>query len=121
MGMKVYSVYDAAAEAYTQPFFCTSAGLAVRAFEQAANEEGHNFWKHSADFTLFEIGDFDQQSGMIVGRKVFTNLGTATEHKRMTRRTAEVMEAGGPGWSDTPEGDKVRQLHESPVQGGEDR
>lgn len=63
--MKIFSVYDDKADAYTQPFFAPTSGVAIRQFAQAANDEGHEFSKHAADYTLFEIGEFDPQTGAI--------------------------------------------------------
>lgn len=61
--MKVYTVHDAAALAYLQPFFARADGEAVRMFMDAANDPKHMFSKSGKDFTLFAIGEFDELIG----------------------------------------------------------
>jgi len=63
--MKIYTVHDSKAEAYLQPFFARSNGEAIRSFTQAINTPDHQFAKYSADYTLFEIGEFDDNTGVI--------------------------------------------------------
>ena len=72
--MKVFSVFDSAANAYMQPFFMDTVPLALRAFTAAVNDEDHAFHRHAADYTLFEIGTFDQSSG---------ELGTLQAYNRI--------------------------------------
>lgn len=61
----VISVYDSAVEAYLQPAFVRSRGEAVRSFRAAVNSEGHQFQKYADDYTLFVIGTFDEESGVL--------------------------------------------------------
>lgn len=78
---KVFAVYDSKAEAYLPPFFAQTAGLAIRLFQQAANEDNHNFNKWSEDYTLFTIGEWDQDSGTLFAAKANTSLGTALQYR----------------------------------------
>lgn len=59
MLMKVFCIYDSKAEAYLQPFFMRSKGEALRALQTLVEDANHNFCKFSADFSLFELGSFD--------------------------------------------------------------
>jgi len=79
--LKVYTVFDSKAEAYLQPFFMQSRGQAVRAFTELSNDPQHQFSKYAADFTLFEIGEYDDQSGIISSLSAFVPLGTSLEFK----------------------------------------
>lgn len=81
MIFKVFSVYDAAAEAYLQPFFTPTLGLAIRSFSDAVNQEGHQFSNHAADYTLFEIGEFDDSTGNLSMLKTHKNCGVASEFR----------------------------------------
>lgn len=76
---KVFSVYDSKAEAYLQPFFTDSTGLAIRAFETAANNEKHEFNRYAGDYTLFEIGIYDEQTAELEALTQYINLGLALE------------------------------------------
>jgi len=79
MKLKIFVVYDTKAEAYMQPFFMASTGQALRTFEDTVNDTTTTFNKHSADFTLFEIGTFEDDTGSISMYESKTNLGTAIE------------------------------------------
>lgn len=77
MIQKIFTVFDSKAEAYLQPFFAQSTGVAIRIFQSAANDTDHQFNRYAADFTLFEIGTFDIKSGQIEMLDAHINLGTA--------------------------------------------
>lgn len=74
---KAFCVYDSKAEAYLQPFFSSSTGVAIRNFESACNTEDHAFHIHAGDYTLFEIGTFDSLTGVLEGNHALLNLGLA--------------------------------------------
>lgn len=65
MKLLAFAVYDAKAEAYLRPFFAETKGLAVRSFRDASNDPQHEMCRHAADYTLFEIGSFDQGTGVL--------------------------------------------------------
>ncbi len=65
MKLMVFSIHDAAAEAYLPPMFFPTKGMAIRTFADAVNEEGSQFGRHAADYTLFYIGLFDESMGMM--------------------------------------------------------
>jgi hypothetical protein len=56
MKLRVFSVYDTKTEAYMTPLFFQSKGQAVRSFTEVANDKDHAIGKYPEDFTLFEIG-----------------------------------------------------------------
>lgn len=58
--LMIYSVYDSKAEAFLMPFFSQTQGVAVRSFISAIAEEGNPFRKFAEDYTLFELGEWDQ-------------------------------------------------------------
>ncbi len=77
--LKIFTVYDSKAEAYLQPFFAQATGAGIRSFSEAANSQDHQFHKHAADYTLFEIGEWDEIHGAMESHHAKTNLGTALE------------------------------------------
>ena len=62
----MYSVFDSKAEQFTPPFSAGNDALAVRVFSGACSEPTHDFHRHAEDFTLFKVGEFDQEKGVIV-------------------------------------------------------
>lgn len=80
MTNKLFVVYDSKAEAYMVPFFMMTTGQAVRAWSDTVNDPNSMFAKHPGDFTLFEIGEYDDQNGYVTMLEHKKNLGTALEH-----------------------------------------
>lgn len=85
MKLMIFVVHDSAAEAYLQPFFARSKGEALRSFETAVNDEGHQFAKHADDYTLFQIGTYEDSTGMIEPSAP-VSLGCAVEYRKPARR-----------------------------------
>ncbi len=77
MKLKVFSIHDSKAEAFIQPFYSQTTGTAVRSFEQAVNDPQSDFHKFAGDYTLFELGDFDQNTAVFTPLKTPINLGLA--------------------------------------------
>jgi len=87
--MKIYAVHDIKAEAYLQPFFAGTDGLAIRMFQAAANDQDHQFWKYAEDYSLYHIGEWDESTG-VVHAAAKTPLGSALQY-----REANTMEPQG--------------------------
>jgi hypothetical protein len=66
MKHKVFSIHDNKASAFLPPFFLPQLGMALRVFTNCINESTHQFNKNPEDFTLFEIGEFDDEHGTLV-------------------------------------------------------
>lgn len=88
MNLKVFAIYDSKAEAYLQPFFMQSRGQALRAFDTTINTLDTQFHKYPSDFTLFEIGEYDELKGVLTPSEKKTSLGCAIEFKK------EVVSSG---------------------------
>jgi len=63
----IFSVKDRAADAFGRPLFVPSAGLAIRSFSDEVNRDAadNQMFHHSDDFDLYELGSFDDSTGMI--------------------------------------------------------
>lgn len=80
MRLRAYAVRDAKAEGYLRPFFAETRGIAVRSFSDAVNDGKSPFFEHPEDYSLWEIGMFDQDSGLLVAELVA--LGQAISYKK---------------------------------------
>lgn len=60
---KMYSLYDSKALIYSPPFTAVSHGLAMRMVMEVASDLQTSVGRHPADFTLYCIGAFNDQSG----------------------------------------------------------
>ncbi len=76
MKLNAYSVFDQASGLYCRPFFAQSDGEAVRQFSDLALDADHPVGKHAADYTLFRLGIFDDNSGLLTNEDN-SNLGNA--------------------------------------------
>ena len=67
---KIYAVYDSKGESYTPPFFDHAEGRAIRTFADCCNDTSHQFGKHPEDYTLFDLGQYDDNTGTITQDKI---------------------------------------------------
>lgn len=82
MEINVYSMFDSAAQAFTQPFFLQNDGLAIRAFQDNVNaKEPNNVSEHPDQFTLFKIATFNDKTGVIEKLEKPTSLGIGVTFK----------------------------------------
>ena len=63
MKLYAFAVFDAAAGLYGVPMFLNSKGVAVRTFMDECNNPQSSINKHAADYTLFQIGEYDDNTG----------------------------------------------------------
>jgi len=63
----IVSVKDTAAQAFGRPVFVPTTAVAVRSFRDEVNRKDSNedMAKHPDDFELYEIGSFDDSTGVI--------------------------------------------------------
>lgn len=72
---KVFSVFDSKAQAFLQPFHTVNPAVAVRMIADATQQKDHMFNTHAPDYTLFEIAEFDDETGLFTPNANHTNLG----------------------------------------------
>lgn len=65
MRYKIFAIRDRAADVFGQPMFFPSTGLAVRGFSDEVNRVApdNNLNKHPEDFDLFQLGEYDDETG----------------------------------------------------------
>lgn len=63
----ICAVRDRAADAFMRPFAIPSAAMAVRTFRDEVNraDQSNEMYRHPEDYDLYEIGSFDDSSGVI--------------------------------------------------------
>lgn len=68
MLIKICSVKDSAAQAFGRPLFVPSVGVAQRSFSDEVNRvaEDNHMNRYPSDFELYEIGEFDDSTGVLV-------------------------------------------------------
>lgn len=58
----IYSMYDSAIKAYMQPIFAESTGGLLRQLTDILKDREHAFSKHPEDYTLFQLGTYDENT-----------------------------------------------------------
>jgi len=82
MKQMIYSVMDSKVKVFTQPFNRRNANEALRDWQNTVNDPQSPFGRHPGDYTLFEIGVFDDETGQIQMHESFTNLGNGLQFKQ---------------------------------------
>lgn len=78
---KVFTVYDGAVKAYLPPMLLRTRGEAIRSISEALRAPDHQFSKHSPDFSLFELGEWDDNTGAYNLHPSPEHLGVLTEFR----------------------------------------
>lgn len=63
--LKIYSVRDSKTEAFARPFFLQNDQVMHRAILGAKMDTESAMSKHAEDYSVYEIGTFDEDSGQI--------------------------------------------------------
>lgn len=89
MKMKIYSIYDDKAEIYNRPWFQVNEATARRTCQDLLGRQDTEFGNHPEDFVLFELGEYDDQTGMIeYSARV---IGRLIEMRRVGEEAIEGM------------------------------
>ena len=76
----IFTVFDSKAAAYLTPFYAQTKGVAIRQFSDAINADpSHNFARHPEDFTLFELGTYDDNNSQFTLHDAPQSIGVAVE------------------------------------------
>lgn len=66
--MKIYSIYDSAADVFNDPFNQLTNEVALRTFRSLIYDGQSTISNTPDDFSLFCIGDFNSETGVITAR-----------------------------------------------------
>lgn len=81
MKIHVYCLYDSKAAIWGQPVYYRSPGEFMRALTETVNDNKSNISKYSSDYTVFDLGVFDDTKGVFDLHKSPVSLGIAQEFK----------------------------------------
>lgn len=84
MKLQAYVVYDRAASVYSQPMFVLNEAVMLRIIKNCLNNPEHNYSLNPDDYTLYSIGEFDDNTGEITGEmKKVTSLNAMIPPKQI--------------------------------------
>lgn len=82
MKWQVFAIYDSKARGYNQPFYFQSVEMARRAFFDVVNDKTTMFYKHGTDYTLFHLGEFDDETARFSELEAHFSLGLASQFRQ---------------------------------------
>lgn len=65
MKLSAFSILDAKAQSFMQPFYFNYKGQASRTLEDILKEKDHPIAKHPEDYSLYLLGTFDPFTGRL--------------------------------------------------------
>jgi len=80
MEHKIFAIYDQKAYAYLPPFTLPRTEMAERTFQDCVNSPDHAFGRNPADYTLIELGTYDDNKALISPYEVVRTIGTGIEY-----------------------------------------
>jgi len=73
---QVIAVQDIKVGAFSKPVAVPTDGAGVRAFQDAVNDPSTEYNKHPEDYSIFNLGTFNDQTGELITAKP-THLASA--------------------------------------------
>lgn len=70
MKLRVYSIYDEKSELFARPSFLAKDGQAMRGFGDAVGDPQSDLHKHYKDFSLYQLAEFDDETGKFVNEDI---------------------------------------------------
>lgn len=68
MVYEAFAIFDTKVGAYLMPLFFRSKGECLRALGDAVNDPKHDLHKHSHDYVLHRVGNWDDTNGVLQSR-----------------------------------------------------
>lgn len=87
---KIFTCFDQKAKLHTRPFFYAEVGEAVRSFSDCANDPAHDIGRHPSDYTLKEIGTFDEGTGIITSLETSISHGDAVQYLQLPIHPVQI-------------------------------
>lgn len=98
MIINVYSVFDAKLATFGRPWYEMTDASAIRVFSDAVNDGSNpnNQWnKHPEDFSLFRIGNFVDDTGMLSSDIPVSLVSAAAVFKYVNSAQLDFLDKNG--------------------------
>lgn len=92
---KMFTVYDSKVGAFLMPFFMRSTPEAIRGWIDVVNDPSTKFNKYPEDYTLFEIGEYDEVNGTVTMLPAKVSHGVAIEYVKQTQTVSTIGGSNG--------------------------
>lgn len=96
MKLQIFSIHDSKAAAFLRPFCLPSDAHAIREVSEVVQNTSSTFSDYPEDFTLFNVGEFDELTGEVSPRLIHKSLGNLqvlrAELKNRRAENAQVVQ-----------------------------
>jgi len=75
----VYSIYDGKGNLFNVPFFLPTEGMAIRSFQDLANDPKSTVFAHKEDYILYHVATYDDATGEFINVIPVKLVATATQ------------------------------------------
>lgn len=99
----VFSIYDEKADAFLPPFILPNVNMAKRVFADCVNSDTHQFGLNPSDYTLFELGHFDDANGQFTLQRSKQSHGNGVEFRSLDRPRSPEIGPNGKDLSEAPQ------------------
>jgi len=90
--VKVFALHDSAVKTFFPPNGERFTANAIRSFEQACRQEGSQLALYPSNFQLYELGEMDDETGILEAHSPVRLVASATEFARKSV-TPQLKEA----------------------------
>lgn len=98
--LKMYCVKDVKSGLFNSPHFVSSDGVAIRSFGAACEDKSTDLNKYPSDFSLYHVGSFNLETGMIeptqpkqiANAAEFVKYASSEEITKFAQETREILE-----------------------------
>lgn len=80
MKLLMFSILDGKSGVYNSPFPAVSRGVALRMFTDLVNDPKTSIARHPEDYTICELGSFEDSTGIMESHASPTPLGNASAY-----------------------------------------
>lgn len=91
--LTIFTVRDSKADAYLVPYHMPNVPLAVRIMANSVNDPEHPFCLNPEDYSLYEIGVFDELTGKVTPHEAPIHILNLVELKKHLETTEVQQEA----------------------------
>lgn len=78
--MKAFAVRDVKVSGWLTPHFNQHLGLELRGWQEVVNDAKSDIAKYPEDFSLYEVGAWDSEQGMLIPLSPPKLVATASEY-----------------------------------------
>ena len=82
MKVQIISVYDSKTKVFGQPQYFINIPTALRSWGDTVNNPQDTTYKHPEDFTLFHLGEYDDENGTFTNLTTPQSLGSALQYRQ---------------------------------------